>query len=309
MTKQDWFLPLAYDIAQAFAQHYVPALDAELTARGLGWPDVGALQAAMAADPAPLTAARNAARVPYHAEAALEAELAAAAAHGVLAADGRGGYRPTDLGREVYRTAMGLVAQTAAKLSDRVPAGTGRLADLLGQVVAACEAADIDTPSLAFSRTFDPGPGAPPMARVRRYNQDLIIFRDDAHVAAWRPYGVSGHAWEAFSHVWGDNVWGDRVATAAALAEKLGFRGYGEAEYAAALADLAARGWLAADGDAYGLTDAGRALREAAEDATDAHFFGPWPLGAAEAAEMRGLMEALRDALAADGGASAPAAG
>ena len=301
MTIHDWYLPLAYDIAQAFSRHYVPAFEAEIAARGLEWPDVGALQMAVAAAPAPLTAALYLARVPYHAAAAFEAEYATSAERGVLAADGQGGYVPTDLGREVHAMAMRLVVATAEALSDRVPAGTERLAALLGWVVAACEAADIDTPSLQFSRTFDPGPGAPRLARARRYNQDLILYRDDAHVAAWRAHGVPGHVWEAFSHVCGEHVWGDPVDTLAGVVEKLGFRGFGEADYGAALAGLVARGWLAEADGVYRPTDAGRALRQAVEEATDAHFYGPWPLDDAEAAEMRGLMAALRDALG-DGG-------
>lgn len=304
MTKHDWFLPLAYDIAQVFAGRYVPAFEAELKAKGLDWSDISLVQMAVAADPEPLTVDRYLARVPYHAAATVEAELAAATGHGVLSGDGNGGYRPTDLGREIYRTGLGLVARTAAELSEQLPAGTERLVELLGQVVAACEASAIDKPALTFSRSFDPGPGALPMERIRRYNQDLIIFRDDAHTAAWQPYGIPGYAWEAFSHVWGENIWGDPVDTAPAVAEKLGFRGYDEADYAAALADQVERGWLAETDGTYRLTDAGREIRQAAEDATDANYYGPWQIGEGEAAEMRGLMEAVKGAIG-DGEAAA----
>lgn len=304
MTKHEWFLPLAYDIAQVFAGRYVPAFEAELQAKGLDWSDISLVQMAVAADPEPLTVDRYLARVPYHAAATVEAELAAATEHGVLASDGNGGYRPTDLGREVYRTGLGLVAKTAAELSERLPAGAERLVEILGQVVARCEASAIDKPALTFSRSFDPGPGALPMERIRRYNQDLIIFRDDAHAAAWRPYGVSGHKWEAFSHIWGENIWGDPVDTLPAVVDKLGFRGHDEAAYAAALAGLVQRGWLTETDGTYRITDAGREIRQAAEDATDANYFGPWQLGEGEAAEMRGLMEAVKGALGTeDGGA------
>ncbi len=305
MTKQDWFMPLALDVSQAFSRHYVPAFEAELKAKGLEWSDVAAVQRAVAAEPEPMTAARYAASIPYQAATALEAELAAAAEHSVLAADGNGGYRPTDLGREIYRTGLGLIASIATDLSGRASVDTARLAELLGRAVAGCQAAPIDTPALTFSRSFDPGPGAAPMLRVRRYNQDLLIFRDDAHVAAWRAYGVPGYEWEAFSHVEGSHIWGDPVGTLPALVDKLGFRGYGEAEYGEALARLVARGWLAEDDAAYRATEAGRALRQKVEDTTDANFYDPWPLGADEVAETKALMEALREALGQESAADA----
>lgn len=301
MTKHEWFLPLAYDIAQVFGGRYAPAFEAEFKAKGLDWSDVTAVQMAVAAEPEPMTAARYLARVPYHATATVEAELAAAAEHGLLASDGNGGYRPTELGREIYGTGLGLVATTAAELADRLPPGADRLADLLWQQVEGCLASAIGKPALTLSRSFDFGPEAAPIHRIRRYNLDLISFRDDAHAAAWRPYGVSGYAWEAFSHVWGENIWGDPVDTLPAVVEKLGFRGYDEAAYAVALASLVERGWLAEADGTYRITDAGREIRQAAEDATDVNYYGPWQLGEGEAAELRELMEAVKVAMGAEG--------
>jgi hypothetical protein len=137
---------------------------------------------------------------------------------------------------------------------------------------------------------------APSMARIRRYLQDLNAWRDDAHVAAWRSQEVSGHEWEVFSHVWGQRVWGDPIGSAAEAAEKLGFRGYDEAGYEAALSGLQGRGWLEQEDGRYRVSEEGARIREAAEVATDEHFFGPWNLNEAEAENLKAGLTALRDA-------------
>ena len=53
-------------------------------------------------------------------------------------------------------------------------------------------------------------------------------------------------------------------------------RGHACSDYADALAELVARGWVAATDDSYRLTDAGRVVREDAERAIDQCFFAPW---------------------------------
>jgi DNA-binding MarR family transcriptional regulator len=128
---------------------------------------------------------------------------------------------------------------------------------------------------------------------VRRRLIDLLAYRDDAHVAAWQPYEVSGQAWEAFTFVWrGD------AGTAAELAEKLPFRNYDQDAYAAALQDLATRGWLAKEDDRYVVTEKGKKLRQEAEDATDRYFDTAWAgLNEAEMKEARDLLEKLAEAV------------
>jgi DNA-binding MarR family transcriptional regulator len=115
---------------------------------------------------------------------------------------------------------------------------------------------------------------------------DLLYFRDDAHIAAWQPYDISGHTWEAFTYVWrGD------ATLAAELAEQLPYRNYDEQAYASALQDLASRGWIVAEDGRYAVTDEGQALRQEAEEATDRYFDAPW--AALEQAEMEQLKDLL----------------
>jgi hypothetical protein len=133
------------------------------------------------------------------------------------------------------------------------------------------------------------------LAQIDQCLDYLNAFRDDAHLAAWQPYGVSGHAWEAFTFVWrGD------AHTAAELAEKLPRRGHSAPAYAEALSDLAGRGWVeeTSDGYAYRITEKGRTLRQQAEEATDRYFFAPWTsLNNVEIAQLHTLLTRLRDSL------------
>jgi predicted transcriptional regulator len=118
---------------------------------------------------------------------------------------------------------------------------------------------------------------------------DLRSFREDAHLAAWQPFDVSGQLWEVLTF-----VWRDEAGTAAELAEKLPSRGYDEGSYAAALQDLAARGWVAQENGKYVTTEKGSQVRQQAEDTTDRYFDAPWAsLSQDETEELKGLLEKL----------------
>lgn len=115
--------------------------------------------------------------------------------------------------------------------------------------------------------------GASPLGRVLEAALCVYAYRDDAHLAAWAPYGVPGYEWNAFTLIWqGHARFAAEVASAAA------FRGYDVADYETALRSLVARGWIEdAQGDGrYQATAAGNALRERVEALTDTYFYTPW---------------------------------
>ena len=131
------------------------------------------------------------------------------------------------------------------------------------------------------------------MVQVRRRLLDLLGFRDDVHIAAWQPYGVSGQVWEAFTY-----VWRGEAGTAAELAETLPYRNYNEAAYVAALEELVSLGWIAEAEGKYIATEEGKVLRQQAEDATDRYFDAAWSgVSEAEVEEVRGLLEGLAEAV------------
>ena len=102
-------------------------------------------------------------------------------------------------------------------------------------------------------------------------------------------------------------IWREEADSPAALAHKLEWRGHDEAAYAEALHDLRGRGWVEEQDGVYRVTERGRALRQAAEDATERLFYAPWScLNDGETQELRGLLTRLRDRLQAmsDGNSS-----
>jgi len=148
-----------------------------------------------------------------------------------------------------------------------------RLVRVLGDLIDRSLNSD-DPPgtwSLAHSRRRAPADDAPATERLFQYVADVNAFRDDCHMAAWQPLGVAGYVWEAFGQV-ADGT----GPTADALFQALPYRGYSVADYAAALDELAARGWAAPSAGGWQLTGAGRDVRAAAEQRTDAAFYAPW---------------------------------
>lgn len=133
---------------------------------------------------------------------------------------------------------------------------------------------------------------ASPLGRVLEAALCVYAYRDDAHLAAWAPYGMPGYELNAFTLIWQGHA-----RFAAELASAAAFRGYDVTDYEAALADLVARGWIedAHDDGRYQATDAGNTLREQVEVLTDTYFYAPWAALASD--EVRLLMERA-DALA-----------
>jgi DNA-binding MarR family transcriptional regulator len=126
-----------------------------------------------------------------------------------------------------------------------------------------------------------------------QYFDDFNAFRDDAHMAAWQPYHISGFAWETFSLVWSGAAHSPEEVFA-----QLSHRGYSKGDYAAVLQELVQRGWLQeTTGTAtFSLTEQGRAVREQIERLTDRYFYAPWScLIEQETAQVPVLLTHLRD--------------
>ncbi len=265
---------------------YGPFYQTEAVARlrdHVTFPVWNVLLNATAVDPQPFTMDDYLLRSPYAAPAQRQERLNEALEGGFLAA-GADGYRITEAGYAAlaafFGSAQGLIAG-APGLEEHEMA---RLTALLRRLVEATLALDEPREKLGLhsSRWTDPGPDAAGATLVDQYITDLQLFRDDAHNAAWMGLGIDGGSWEALTFVWrGD------AGTAEELAEKLPNRGYQPADYAAALAGLADRGWIVEEDGRAVLTESARDLREQAETTTDRLFYGAWPvLSAGELAEL-----------------------
>jgi hypothetical protein len=146
---------------------------------------------------------------------------------------------------------------------------------------------------LAHSRNRAPDEDSSIAPKLFQYVADFNAFRDDCHMASWRPLSIEGYAWEAFGLA-SDGA----CPTAGALFDALAHRGYSVADYAAALDDLAGRGWVRPNGGDYTVTDSGRAVRAEVERLTDAYFYAPWSaLSPAEVLEIRDDINAVHRSL------------
>lgn len=279
---------------QALSPHYAVARDVfqEYQIDGHDWFHCNM---ARGLEPQPVSAAALTAIYPYVPIERRQARLADTAAHGFLASAGGDTYRLTERGRAAVEAFFSTAQQALAQVSGLEGVDTTRLVALLGRIVSRIQAAPEPPVKAAFlaSRTTDPGPQAPILARFDQAVTDLYYFRDDAHLAAWQPTGVSGPVWEALSFIWEGHY--------ADLAERQEGRGLDEAERQAVLDDLLRRGWIAAEGEGFRCTEAGRKLRQAAEDETNRLYFAPWSaaLDEAERQTLGDLLSALNERLTA----------
>jgi hypothetical protein len=254
-----------------------------------GWYLVQAVEFA----PEPLTVERVRVRDIYASERITQALLEMMASESWLERIGEE-YTLTAMGWAMSRRSRERTRSLLAGLDPLPPADLAYLLTRIEQIITT-SLESLTPPGswcLAHSRNRAPDTSAPPLAHLSQYVSDLNAFRDDAHMAAWRPYEQSGAAWEAFSL-----VCGSEATSGAAIASQLAHRGYSPSEYGAALASLARRGWLesaSADG-AHGVTDAGWAIREAVERQTDSYFYAPWSsLSESEIERLKALLLQLQ---------------
>jgi hypothetical protein len=250
-------------------------------------------------EPDPISAGRLAGRAPYTSRTLIDARLTDNARQGLLRQAGQDEYYLTEKGRAAAKRIFEAAYHSMVPLQPLPAAALSRLADLLRRIVEASIVAP-EPPGkycLLLSRRIVPSGDAPPLAWIDQYLSDLNFYRDDAHMASWKSYDVSGAAWEAFTL-----LWRSEARTLDELCDRLAFRGHARQDYADALDALAARGWIIAEGDGYRLTAAGRAAREEAEQTTDTYFFAPWAcLDEGEQGELRTLLAGLRDGLPKNG--------
>jgi DNA-binding MarR family transcriptional regulator len=224
-------------------------------------------------------------------------QMEASAERGWLEKVESGRYKLSKIGLETVERFFKIGNQVFTDLPSLSDVETGRLADLLAKLVK--EAYQLpepaDKPSMEIGIRLDPGAEAPPILRIRRYLTDLNYYREDGHLAAWRPfYDVDGRAFEALTY-----LWRGEVTTPAELAEQIGgYRNFDQADYTKSFGELVSRGWAAAHDGKYSITAAGKDLRQEAEDRTDEYFARPFAvLSQSETKELQTLLEKLADVL------------
>ncbi len=298
-TVQAW--ATLQELLGALAGQYREDFRQAVLAAGLAREPVGMLLHAGDIDPRPLTSADLLACVPYYADASFTLPMQRLASGGWLEPSGGGGYRLTARGRAATDAMYAAARNKLASLAPLPAADLKRLADQLRRLLAACQADRVVTcqSCLAASGNAAPWQEPTPMATIARVIEALTNFRCDAHRAAWRPTDLDGPCWEALTWLWEGRA--DSDASLLAWSEKQPHpRALSAADYASCLATLVEHGWVCARPEgSFALTDAGRAMRQAVEDLTDASFYGPWLVfSPAELDELdaraRGVLNALK---------------
>ena len=285
---------LTREALAAIRTHYEPVIERIITESGLDGGTWGLPLAALTFDPETTTPARLQVRMPYMAADPYMTGLIAAAEKGYLAEVAPGEYRLTDTGRiEAHRFVEELRA--AMVEPDPLPeADSERLINLLDRLVQA--SLNIPSPPgiwcISLSHKLMPA-ASPPLPYIEQAISCLAAYRDDAHLAAWQPSGLSATALETLTF-----LWRGEADSLDALCEQLAHRGHPRQVYAQALAELRERGFIQGPDDALQVTEAGRAFRDQVEADTDRYFFAPWAcLDDADRVELADLLTRLRDGL------------
>lgn len=242
--------------------------------------------------PNPINVQRALVRGAYNKSAKVQESLDGLVEKGYLTAD----YVVTDTGSQLIDDLLAGQRAEIEKLQPLPNDKLERIAVLLAKITAGIEKMSAPTPAFDAMRRKDVPEDMHPIEKYIRHGSYLNAFRDDAHVCTWRPYNISGHAWEILSYIWqGD------AKSAGDLPENLrGFRGFTEDEDQQATQELLNWGWIAPtdnDGE-YALTDEGKRIRDKAETATDELYYAAWHmLSDSEVDELASLVTEMRDEL------------
>jgi len=283
---------LTQDAWAALDAHLEPIIERLSAESGVDHAAWGLLLAALTFEPETTTPAHLQMRGPYTAAEGYRTRLAAAGEKGHLTEVARDEYRLTDAGHAATRRFIEELRAGMADVDPLPPVDSQRLAGLFDRLVQS----SLNTPpppdTWCISLSYKLMPAAHlPLPYTEQAISCLAGYRDDAHLAAWQPSGLSATALESLTF-----LWRGEADSLDAVCEKLAHRGHPRQVYAGALAELRERGFVAGPDSAPQVTEAGQTFRDQVEADTDRYFFAPWTcLDEAEKAELAGLLTRLRD--------------
>ncbi len=283
---------------RAIVPTYEPLFEHFAAERGLGARGLGWLLAALTFEPESITPARLQVRTPYTAAGLFLEELKAVAEGGYFLEAAPDEYLLTPQARAETLNLIEAGRAAMAEADPLPPADSQRIALLLCRIVEK----SLETPpppdtwSICLSYKLMPET-EPPLPYIEQAVSCLNGYRDDAHLAAWKPGGLDAPALETLTLLWRGEA--DSLDS---VCEKLQRRGHPRQVYAAALAELRRRGFIEGPDPGSRLTRAGKSFRDNIEQDTDRYFFAAWScLDEAEKDELADLVTRLRDGLIANG--------
>lgn len=293
-----WYMDLTEKIFEGISPRTNPEIGKIIEEiEGLEGPDIGYLQIGYAFSPDPLTTKDYLARGPYTNPSSYETRMDESVERGWLEKIEPGQYKLSEKGLKTVQHFLEKGNQVFSDLPELPKAESNRAAELLSRLVE--EAYNLPNPAtkptMEIGMRLDPGTDVPPMLLIRRKLTDMNYFRDDVHIAAWRPfYDVDGRVFETLTQ-----LWRGEALTPGDLSEQLSeYRSYDEGDYTAAFDELVSRGWAAKENGKYAITEEGKKTRQEVEDRTDDYFARPFArLSKTEIEELKGLLEKLAEVL------------
>ncbi len=293
MTEKTGVWTLMGETLRAVGAALIPENQRTIEEAGLnevaGW---GYLLLAISIAPEPLTLARIHSRRAYATPEALKERFNNLVEHGLLTpAEGEDAFVPTEKGREKMDFVLGVQRKTLRKI-ECPEDDTARLTELVKRIEEAAVALpEPEHPGLDEDRLEKLPDDMPIIEAFWNHAAHLIAFREDVHLASWKPHNISGLGWDMFTYIWREEEMTE---------ELLNGRGHTPEGDEVIIKDLLKRGWIeTADEDGkYRATEKGKAVRQESEDATDRYFYKAWDcLSDGELTELSNLLTNTRDIL------------
>jgi DNA-binding PadR family transcriptional regulator len=271
--KLNEFYPHILDAANAIVPYYDPMLLKAGEGFNLDGPETYLLLALPSFKDSPISIELLNVRSPYTNEEIYRKRLESMTRVGILDALDEDHFTLTERGKRAFEILRNAAYSGMSSVAPLPAKDLAKLADLLIKRVNSCLAAP-EPPGkwcIQHSHELDPGPAAAVMVRLDQYLSDVIAYRDDAHLAAWKPTGVDGHTWDVLTLLWLNGS--ESIDTAM---QKLVRRGHPFEKPEEAFKTLVNLHWANYSLDFYTITQEGREARQKAEELTDTYFYAPW---------------------------------
>lgn len=292
--RKHWSVKNFQKLRPALGQYTSPVVTELMeSVEGMEGSDLSLLEIAVFFTPEPIGLAHVYQRGPYANPDMHKQRLEGARDRGWLENRADSSYGPSQKGLDFYTQ---VAAAYYAKLAEVESIAAGQLEKIDAALSIVVKTARESTqvmhkPALVLTMKEPLPDDASGLRKVQLYSEQMLAFRDDAHVASWSPYKLEGIVWESLS-----DIWEETAGTPTEMAEKRPFRGYDEKDYASAFAALVEREWTAEADGRYIITDEGRKIREKAEKLTNQYYDSAWEgLSEADEQELEKLFKLLLD--------------
>ena len=278
----------------AISHTYVGLFDNIEQKTGLPPRSTGLLFAALTFEPQTTSVERLQVRAPYVSEGNYRSQLLELAEKKFLVEPVPGEFRLSPRGHQTVDRLIKSGREAMALADPLAPADSNLLADRLGVLVQACmfTPPPPDTWSIRLSYSLMPEL-TPPLPYTEQAMSCLAAYRDDAHLAAWRPSGLSGPALEVVTI-----LWSGQANSLDEIYRLLTRRGFEKHDYLAYVNSLRKTSIVDGPDEALHLTSAGVSFRKQVEEDTDSYFYAPWNcLSSIQKMEISCLLIDLRNGL------------